>query len=298
MLKHVLPGLFISLLISGCSYLDTLPYTPTQTVETWLRIQPWVELRILGRSLILVQPSTSAIVYLLGLVTIVAGFYILRLRDDQRSRLWWGVALLLWGLGALLAGTSYEAFSYQIKCLGKETCLWTSGWEIWYLLLSVGSVNAMMIAQAYSCTTGKWRKYLLLYALLNMSLYAITVSTGTLGSVKFLISFEMLILFAAPSIVIFLLLNGIRYSRLRQRNDLLLLITWGWLILTIGAYFLYYLSGLTQALWVRGIWFSENDVLHIGLIIWMIYIAWMVAPKVEDLPDIHEIRYNPVESMI
>ena len=68
MLKHVLPGLFISLLISGCSYLDTLPYTPTQTVETWLRIQPWVELRILGHSLILVQPSTSAIVYLLGLV--------------------------------------------------------------------------------------------------------------------------------------------------------------------------------------------------------------------------------------
>ena len=132
----------------------------------------------------------------------------------------------------------------------------------------------------------------------TVGVYAIAVLIGTLVPVKFLVSFEMLILFAAPSIVIFLLLNAIRFSRLRQRSDLLLLITWGWLILTIGAYFLYYLSGLTQALWVRGIWFSENDVLHIGLIIWMIYIAWMVAPKVEDLPDIHENRYNPVESMI
>ena len=297
-IRGSLIGFIATSLLTGCTQLDGLPYSPIQTAETWLAIQPWVELRILGRSLILVQPSTSAIVYLLGLVTIVAGFYILRHHEDQRSRLWWGIALLLWGLGALLAGTSYEAFSYQIKCLGRETCVWTSGWEIWYLLFSVASVNAMMIAQAYSCTTGKWRKYLLLYALLNMSLYAITVLTGTLVPVKFQISFELLILFAAPSIVIFLLLNGWRYYKLRQRSDLLLLVTWAWLTLTIGAYFLYYLFGLTQKLWVKGIWFSENDVLHISLIIWMIYIAWMVAPKIEDLPDIHEIRYNPIELKI
>ena len=287
-LKRNLVRWLIPLLLTGCNRLDSLPYYPTQTAETWLRIQPWVELSIGGRSLILVQPSTSAIVYLLGLVTIVAGLYVLHIRNNQRSRLWWGVALLLWGLGALLAGTSYEAFSYQIKCLGRETCVWTSGWEIGYLLLSVASVNAMMIAQAYSCASGKLRKVLIWYALLNMGVYAVTLLIGSLVPVKFLVSFEMLILFAAPSIVIFLLLNGWRYYRLRQRIDLLLLITWGWLILTIAAYFLYYLSGLTQALWADGIWFSENDVLHIALILWMIFIAWGVAPTIEDLSKISE----------
>jgi hypothetical protein len=270
------------ILLAGCSQLNSIPYTPAQTPETWLAGQPWIELHLAGRSLIVVQPSTSAIVFLLGLVTLGAGFYILHIRNNQRSRLWWGIALLLWGLGALLAGASYEAFSYQIKCLGRESCVWTSGWEIGYLLLSVGSVNAMMIAQAYSCSTGRLRRYLMLYASLNMILYAITVLIGTLVPVKFLISFELLILFASPSIVILILLNGRRYYKLRQRSDLLLLVTWGWLVITIGAYFLYYLSGLTQMLWARGVWFSENDVLHISLVLWMIYIALIVAPHLED----------------
>jgi hypothetical protein len=284
-LRRVFHCLFSVILLAGCSRLDSIPYTPIQTPQTWLAIQPWVEFRLAGRSLILVQPSTSALVYLLGLVTIVAGLYVLRIRNDQRTRLWWGIALLLWGLGALLAGTSYEAFSYQIKCLGRETCVWTSGWEIGYLLLSVASVNAMMIAQAYSCSTGRLRRYLMLFASLNMILYTLTVLIGMLVPVKFLISFELLILFAAPSILIFLALNGWRYYRLRQRSDLLLLITWAWLALTIGAYFLYYLFGLTQVLWARGVWFSENDVLHIGLILWMIYIAIILAPKLEDQSD-------------
>ena len=283
--------------MTGCNRLDSLPFTPTQTAETWLRIQPWVELRIGGRSLILVQPSTSAIVYLLGPVTFVAGLYILHIRNDQRSRLWWGIALLLWGLGALFAGTSYEAFSYQIKCLGKEICVWTSGWEIGYLLLSVGSVNAMLIAQAYSSARGKQRKYLILYALPNMGVYAIILLIGTLVPVKFLVSFEMLILFAAPSIMIFLILNGCRYYRLRQRSDLLLLITWVWLITSIGLYFLYYLSGLTQSLWNRGVWFSENDVLHIALIIWIIFIAWILVPAIEDQSIDSDIRGNPFKSL-
>ena len=108
--------------------------------------------------------------------------------------MWWGIALILWGVGALLAGTSYEAFSYAIKCAGRPACVWTSWWEVLYLILSVASVDAMLLAEAYACTTGRWRRALTIYAVVNAAVYAIVVLIGALIPVKFLISFELLIL--------------------------------------------------------------------------------------------------------
>ena len=67
--------------------------------------------------------------------------------------------------GALLAGTSYEAFSYSIKCAGRAACLWTSWWEILYLIVSVWSIDAMILAVAYSSTTARLRTGLFIYAL-------------------------------------------------------------------------------------------------------------------------------------
>lgn len=283
MLKRLLAIPVFIFLLSGCAPLETIPYAPPQTPETWLQIQPSIELQLGASSLRIVQPSTSAIVYLLGLVTQGAGLYFLRIRQGQRSRTWWGIALLLWGLGALLAGTSYEAFSYQIKCAGREACIWTSWWEIIYLLLSVASVDAMLLAQAHCCAGGRLRRLLSGYALANFGVYLALVLVGAFVPVKFLISFELLILVCAPTILIFLVHNGWRYARQRKPLDLALLGAWGWLVLTIAAYFGYYLAGWTQELWARGIWFSENDVLHIGLIAWMLYLVWVVGRRVEDL---------------
>jgi hypothetical protein len=64
------------------------------------------------------------------------------------------------------------------------------------------------------------------------------VLIGALVTVKFLISFERLILFAAPAILIFFILNGRRYAWLRSGMDLAPLGAWTWLALTLGAYFL------------------------------------------------------------
>lgn len=276
---HLLP----LILLAACGRLDALPYSPPQTPETWLQIQPYAEIHVGAQSVIFVQPSTSIIVYLLGLLTIGVGFYFLRIQNKQQSRLWWGIALLLWGFGALLAGTSYEAFSYNIKCAGREFCLWTSWWEIGYLLVTVWSLDAMLLAVAYSSTTGRLRKGLSLYAVVNAGLYLVLVITGVFVPIQFLISFEFLLAVGFPGIFAFFLINGRRYRQRKQALDKALLVTWIWLGLTIAAYFAYFVSGNTAALWERGIWFTENDVLHIFLIAWMFYIALFVAPKTQDL---------------
>ena len=272
----LLPFLFF---LSSCGRLDTILYAPQQTPETWLQIQPYLEFN----RLVIVQPSTSIIVYLLGVLTIAVGLYFLKIRDGQRSRFWWGIAMLLWGLGALLAGTSYEAFSYAIKCEGRTACLWTSWWEIAYLIVSVWSIDAMMLAIAHSSADGKLRKVLSTYALINAVVYFGLVMAGAFIPVKFLISFELLLVVAAPSVIAFFAINGWRYAKYKLDADLVSLGAWLWLGLTIAAYFLYLISGNTAALWANGIWFSENDVLHIGLIVWMIYLAVVLAPRIRDM---------------
>jgi hypothetical protein len=280
--KRALPWPLTALALSGCRSLESILYSPTQTPESWLRIQPFVEVRFGSTSILVVQPTTTAIVYALGMVAIGAGVYFLRRRDGHRSRLWWGIALPLWGIGALLAGTSYEGFSYQIKCAGRAACLWTSWWEIGYLAVSAASADAILTAQAHACATAGWRRMQIRYAITHIVLYTITVLTGAFVPIPFLISFEFLLIVSAPGMVMLVIQNGRRYSRLKRSLDLALLGAWAWLALTIGAYFLYLVSGATQSLWARQIWFSENDVLHIGLIVWMVYLVRVVAPRIED----------------
>jgi hypothetical protein len=282
--KRPLLGWVVLFMLTGCGRTNTLTYIPPQTPETWLEIQPYVQFQLGSRSVMLVQPSTTAIVYLLGVLTIAAGLYFFRIRAAHKSRFWWGIALLLWGVGAILAGTSYEAFSYTLKCAGREACLWTTGWEIIYLLLSAASVDAMLLAQAHACTVGKRRRILSTYAWINLGVYVLALLVGIWVPVRFLISFELLLLSATPGVVILIILSARRYLQKKQAKDLVLLGAWGWLVFTIGAYFLYLISGLTQRLWAQGLWFSENDVLHIGLIVWMVYLVGVVARRVEDKP--------------
>ena len=81
----------------------------------------------------------------------------------------------------------------------------------------------------------------------------------------------------------FLIINGWRYAGRKDALDLALLGTWIGLALVLGLYFLYAVMGFTQTLWTRGLWFSDNDVLHIGLIIWIVYIDRVVAHRITDL---------------
>jgi len=278
-------GLLTFLIIWGLIFgvrLKGLLYEPLITPEQWCQVQPCLTFNLFGISITLVQPTSSLIVYFLGFQTLIIGIILSFNRKKQTAHFWWGIALTLWGIGALFAGTSYQAFSYEIKCAGNSFCFWTSWYEIIYLILSVGSVDAMFIAQLYSRVNIKNRKPFLIYIICHFLIYITIILSGAFISVKFLISFKLMVLFLSPNIGFFLVWSIWRYYLKRNRMERNLIIIWISLIFIIGIYFLYYLLGITEILWDGEIWFSENDVLHIGLIIWMFYIYITVKNHILD----------------
>jgi len=271
---------------SGCARLDSIPMSPPHTPESWLASQPWVELTVASHRILVVQPSTTVIVFALSILSLVIGARLLQDQRGQRSRFWWGAGLVLWGVGGLLAGASYEAFSYAIKCEGRATCTWTSWWEVVYLILTAWSINAMLIGEAQSCAERRWLPAIGFGASVSALAYSALVLVGALVPIRFLVSFELLILVAAPSVAVCIGLRALRWRRSRTRADLALLGTWLWLVFTTGAYYAYLLLDIPGALWARGIWFTENDVLHVGLIVWMVSIARVIVPRLIDVtPD-------------
>ena len=275
----------VKAVISGFSRLESIRYSnPELTPEKWCEIQPCMKVKITSREIILTQPTSTFFVYLLGILTIGVGIYFFWIRGSELSRLWWGISLVLWGIGALIAGTSYQAFAYEIKCAGRQSCAWTSWWEVIYLMFQQVSMNAILVAVSYSCTTGSLRLALLVYALVSSVLYVIITLIGGIVPVKSFITFNLMVWVSTPIILLVLILNGWRYYILRDSMDFVLLGTWILLLITSAAYYLYDHLDITEKLWEKGtgIWFSQNDVLHIGLILWVIYIATIVADLIKD----------------
>ncbi len=275
--------MIIKAMASIFSRLKSIP-DPELTPDRWCEVQPCLNISFGSRKIILTQPTSSFFVYFLGILTIGVGLHFFWTQDGEISRFFWGISLVLWGIGALLAGTSYQAFGYEIKCAGQESCAWTSWWEVSYLMVQQLSTSAMLAGVAYACTGGLWRTGLLSYAIVNALVYIILAAIGGIVPIKSLITFELMVLFSVPIIVIFLILNGWRYHTLGNPMDLILLGTWILLTLTVTLYWLYYKLGITQTLWAngKGIWFSENDVLHVCLVFWMIFIVTVVAGHIKD----------------
>ncbi len=263
--------------------LKSIPHDdPDLTPENWCVAQPCMKIRIASREMLISQPLSSLWVYFLGFFAIGVGLYFFKIQSGENSRLWWGISLLLWGAGALLAGTSYQAFGYEIKCAGKQVCSWTSWWEVAYLMLQHVSMNAMLVAVAYSCTQGIFQTGLLGYALVSSLVYVMLVGIGAIVPVKTLITFEFMLWVSAPVFIFFCLINAWRYYMFKDAMDLVFLGSWMILLGTMIAYWAYSKLGLTKKLWAKGIWFSENDLLHVFLILWITYILAVLADGIED----------------
>lgn len=272
-------------MLSVFGRLKAIPYSnPDLAPADWCAVQPCKKVRIISREITLTQPTSTFFVYTLGVLTIATGFYFLFIQAGQISRLWWGISLLLWGIGALLAGTSYQAFAYEIKCAGRQSCAWTSWWEVIYLMFQQVSMNAMLVAVVYSCTEGSTRMVLLTFALVSSAVYVVIAFIGGIVPIKSFITFNLMVWVSTPALLICLFLNGWRYYNYNDPMDLSLLGTWVLLLLTSAVYWLYDELDITGKLWARGkgIWFSQNDVLHVFLILWIIYIATIVAHRIKD----------------
>ncbi len=248
------------------------------TPQEWLNNHWYVR----WNDFVLAEPSSTFFVFSLAIVILLLSIRFLSSANHQKSRIWFGLSMLAWSLSTFSAGVSYQILSYELKCAGRSVCLWTTPWEIAYLFLYVVSVKLLVIAISYCCGSDRYRKILMGYALIMGILYSVILMAGIWIPNQFLISFELMVLFLVPSYLLMFVLNLGNYRKTRRLIDIRLIRSWiGMLLITI-AYFVFYLSGVSSLLWQKGIWFNANDVLHLLLIAWALYIRFKVEHLVAD----------------
>jgi len=276
--------LIILPLLGNCK-LQELIYEPKTTPEEWCKMRPCVEVG----GIILNEPLGSFLVFLLAFLWILSGIYFLKNRENQESRKWFGISLILGGIGAAEAGISYQAFSYILKCEGNIYCLLTNGFEVGYSVTQAISVSAMLSSVAIACTKGLLRKSIIIYFILNAIVYLILTGIGISKPDKVLLSFEVLMLFAVPGLILVILISGISYIKSRTSLDGSLVTAALLQVVVQAAYFWYYAMGFTQKFYKggEGFYFSENDVLHVGMILWLGYIVLVVGKHLRDYDSIH-----------
>ncbi|MCP4437976.1 MAG: hypothetical protein GY810_03450 [Aureispira sp.] len=264
--------------VGACQNINELKYNPAISPNDWCQNQPCWEYNDITIS----QPSSSIIVYLLAAFTLWAGYRFYKTKADQKSRYWWAITLFLGGLGAASAGTSFQAFGYMIKCAGQDSCMLSSWWEVVYNILTVAGAGTLLIAISYSSmsTIGqKWSKY---YAVVSTLAYTIACLVGAVLPNAFLVSFDFMIMATIPAYIVIVGLHIVQYFKTKEHLVLTFLGCWGLFALTFIAYTFYDAMGYTQELWKKGIWFSENDVLHVMMLIWCAYVYIVLVKSVKD----------------
>lgn len=218
----------------GCGRVETLATEPPVTPEQWCAARPCIDLG----GTVLDEPLGTLLVFALAGLWVAGGLHAWRIRTGQRSRAWFAVALVCGGIGAALAGTSFQAFGYELECAGRSVCVWTNWFEVGYLIAQAISVSGMVAAVAHARASGNRR-----------------LAIGAIGAWR--------------------------------RDDALgrsLVVATLWLVLTFVAYYAYAAAGMTRTLWDdgAGFYFSENDVLHVGMIGWLAYAGTVVVRRLRD----------------
>lgn len=254
---------------------------PLMTPAEYLASKPYLDLMMFGKTLTIIVPSSTVMVFLLGFQVVFLGGSFLKNKKDT-AQFWWGIGMLFWGLGALAAGMSYQGLGYELKCQGLEYCQFTSFPELVYLFLTAISMGSLCIAIAVSLLKKEFQKPLIYYGIISVTIYTIVLLAGSIISNQFLISYELFTIFFMPMFLLFFIISVVQYKRSKDELNKTLLYTWILFLIVNISYYVYYFLGFTESLYENtGIWFSANDVLHVALILWMLYIQFILKRKIE-----------------
>jgi hypothetical protein len=186
---------------------------------------------------------------------------------------YWGTSLILWGIGTVLAGTSYQGLGYELKCSGQVFCLFTSWFELSYLYLTALSITMMAYAVAKKSLNKKYLDTYLMIVNIGFIFYTISLVLGTIFEIYLWITYEWFLIFFLLYFVSFFVINFKNNKKDPNILDKRLVFVWILMMMINVVYFIYFYSGISEILYKNyNIWFSANDVLHIGLIYWMYYI--------------------------
>jgi len=249
---------------------------PLMTPAEYLAVTPHISL--FGGSLIWIVPSSTIIVYGLGVLVLFLAYFFYKDKSYM-----WAASFLFWGLGTLLAGTSYQGLGYQLKCAGQTYCLFTSWFELSYLFMT--AISMAFMAVAFSLTTFKKEKQqpLIRLGMIELGVYTVLLVLGSILQNRFLISYELFTIFFMPMFVLFFVLNIISYRKQKSALHKQFIILWILFLVVNAGYYVYYFLGITEMLYnAWGIVFSANDILHVGLILWMGFILIKIRPLIKE----------------
>jgi hypothetical protein len=191
----------------------------------------------------------------------------------------WGASFLFWGLGTLLAGTSYQGLGYELKCAGNEYCLFTSWFELAYLFVTAISMGLMAVAFSQTTYNKEKQQPLIRLGMSALVIYTALLVLGSILQNRFLISYELFTIFFMPMFVLFFVLNIQNYLKLKSLLHKRFITLWILFLVVNVGYYVYYFLGITEILYNQwAIVFSANDVLHIGLMMWMGFFQIKIRP--------------------
>ncbi|XFA98576.1 hypothetical protein ACAG96_06845 [Candidatus Izemoplasma sp. B36] len=248
---------------------------PLTTPAEYLASKPHVTL---FNNLTIIVPSSTIIVYLLGIIILYIGYRLIKL--DKKL---WGISLIFWGLSTILAGSSYQGFGYELKCEGFEYCIFTSWFELSYLFFTAISIALLAIAFSKDFYNKNW---LIFYSKVALVIYTILLLIGSIFEIYILISYELFTVFFMPIFLVLFIINIRNYRKEHKSIDKSFIFLWILFLIVNISYYIYYLPGFTSSLYdSTGIWFSANDVLHVGLIVWFIYFNYKLVLPLSKLTN-------------